>query len=732
MQPLRTLVVSWSLSTFLWAQAADRTEAAFDTDYGRVHQLMQQGKWNDAKSVLLALVDGHAGKVWVQAQCEAIAEDLGTCMFFASAKVPKLQDMVGGKIAAFDERSGRIKVTFDGELAGWRKTTTDADEADGGSTTARATGDLMLSPLVFAGPYTITLTAKAFPRNGHGVRVFFDLDPTGEGWFCAGFGYDLGRSYVPSYLQRQAEPEPRMLFQTQKILAEPGKPFRAVVKVGDANVETLLDNKPIGKASRDGAQFGQVMVEYAMQDEVTLEGKIEPSSLQSQVDEEVARQREKFAATFDAKKVLPAWVFDQPRIARVEAKTVSWLPGLGHQITPVLEAVIARVLEGKFAEADTARKKLTAQDASPLTCSFLEALLHVRLGRPDAAVRITSGLVTEAPQEAAVRLLHAEALGDTGRLTESLQVLRDALPVDPGWFPIHEQLCVTLLRRGAVEEAKRAVRDAKTRHGLWEEAAPLERILAMAERGPLWPRRFTHRSAHYEVVSDIDAKVCFQACQVLEQSYVNLMAQLTWIKEDKDQPRFRVFLFSGEDGYQAYNKAILGGAVPHTAGLYSPVLKQLLIWNVPRREDMVRTVRHEGFHQFLDRLMHEPPSWFNEGFAEFWETAQVQNGRLEGGQVRKDHIATLLRSRNALPKLREFVYGARADFYANAQQRYAQGWAMVHFLRKGPSANAARFAKLFAELRLPQSASAALDTAFAGVDWDKFEAEFWQHLQSLK
>jgi hypothetical protein len=196
--------------------------------------------------------------------------------------------------------------------------------------------------------------------------------------------------------------------------------------------------------------------------------------------------------------------------------------------------------------------------------------------------------------------------------------------------------------------------------------------------------------------------------------------------------RFRVFLFSGESGYQEYAKAIIGQAMPHTAGLYTPVLKQLLIWNVPRRDDMVRTIRHEGFHQFLDRVMAHPPTWLNEGTAEFWETARLERGRLQGGQVRPDHLATLVRSRKMLPKLKDFAYGERGDFYASAMLRYAQAWALVHFLREGPRTNSVLFDKLFDELRNGKSGRSALDAAFDGVDWDKFEGEFWTHLRGLK
>ena len=54
-------------------------------------------------------------------------------------------------------------------------------------------------------------------------------------------------------------------------------------------------------------------------------------------------------------------------------------------------------------------------------------------------------------------------------------------------------------------------------------------------------------------------------------------------------------------------------------GLYSPALKQLLIWNQPNRKKMLETVRHEGFHQYLDGVMSDPPPWLNEGLAMYYE-----------------------------------------------------------------------------------------------------------------
>ena len=87
----------------------------------------------------------------------------------------------------------------------------------------------------------------------------------------------------------------------------------------------------------------------------------------------------------------------------------------------------------------------------------------------------------------------------------------------------------------------------------------LGKLMCMAEcaaRGPSWPRSYEHRSAHYHV-----------------------------------------FLFSGEAGCRRYLGELVGDLPPRFTGLYQPLLRQLVIWNLPTRDQMMRTIRHEGFHQ---------------------------------------------------------------------------------------------------------------------------------------
>lgn len=688
-------------------QGAD--EAAFDAGLEAVHTTMHKGKWADANTALLALIAANDHKVYVQAQAEVLAADLATCAFYQQAKTPKITELLHGKISSLDERTGRIKISYDSVAADWEQQ-----------------GELFVHPLVFVGGYSVTFAGRSYRQDDQGLSLAFDLDPTSDDFFLANFG---GPNVLAAIgIGSGADVH---WFVKEKSPATPGKPFSAALRIDDDSIELSIDRKSTVKGRRDKTRLGQVGVFATGWDSIALEGKVEPAWFQNRIDEELAKQRAEFDTSFDPKKRLPPWVFERPKVARTPPRSRSWLPG-AERMSKNVEAAAIAFAEQRMADAQAALAKTGDGDGAPIARAFLAASLALHRGNVESAMSICEPQLAADAKSTPWRLLHAELLEALGRGDEGVTELAALSADDPGAQDVRESLCLAMLRRNQPDEAARVLRDAKVEHGMWDELSGLSTMLHMAERGPDWPRRHTYRSAHYEIVSDIDARVCFKASCILEVSYVNLMAQLTWVKEDKSMPRFRVFLFSGESGYQEYCSRILGAPLPHTAGMYSPVLKQLLIWNVARREDMERTIRHEGFHQFLDRLMPNPPTWLNEGIAEFWETAVRDGGRLVGGQPRPDHVATLARSRQALPKLVDFTYGGREEFYGSAQQRYAQAWAFVHFLRKGPKAYAQRFETLWDELRKQQSTRAALDKAFTGMDWEACERDFWKYVDDLR
>jgi hypothetical protein len=185
--------------------------------------------------------------------------------------------------------------------------------------------------------------------------------------------------------------------------------------------------------------------------------------------------------------------------------------------------------------------------------------------------------------------------------------------------------------------------------------------------------------------------------------------------------RFRVYLFSGEAGYQTWIKDVIGDIPPHTAGIYSPVLKCLLIWNLPSRGDMLQTVRHEGFHQYLDRLMSNPPVWFNEGLAEYFEVATPEQGNPALPERHPVH-SEFLETATLLP-LSTFLFETQDVFYAHTESRYAQAWALVTYLRHSTPENRQLFTKLWCLLRKNVSANEAVRRTFTPADMTRLDRE---------
>ncbi len=733
MNPARTAARVLALATLVATLAPAQDEAAYDRGYVEIRSLIKQAKWTEARSALEALLVKNKGQAYVVADKQMIVEDHRQCCFWAETKVPKPEEVITGKIEAYDAKTGKIRVVYgDDDLSDWSEITI----------------DLFQHPMVFRGDFSLTIEDQSYPEDG--VEVLFDFD--GLGRSVARFGTDKEKASlrrVEGYLssrskhaaeadtegegegEKDAEADANKEVEKDKreagsLTAKPGKPFVAQLKAVGANVELLFGKQSLVKGPRTKGGTAQLAVRGHF-GRMVLEGEIEPSWFEGAVDEILAARREDFERGYRPEQSLPEWLFEPFDVEHVAAKFE--FDPREHAKSEAARELLDQLDRGEFKEGLEVLQKLGDADFAADARAYLQALVQLRLGDAEAALPLAKQALDAAPQVTWRRVLYAQALDDLGRPAEALPLLQKANADDPGNANALAALFTALLRSGDVAAAEHLVRNAKCKFGLWEEAYDFDRMLAMRRRGPAWARQFEATSPHYEVHSDIDAKVCAAACRVLEESYACLTKQFAALKDDKDQPRFQVFLFAGESGYQEYNDSILGQVVPHTAGLYSSTLKQLLIWNVPQRESMVRTIRHEGFHQFLDRVMHNPPVWLNEGMAEYWETARLEGDKMVGGQLQRNHLATLTRSKKSLPKLKEFVYGGRGDFYRFAQQRYAQGWALVTYLQVGPDANRKIFQKLWNALRSGGTSSkASLDGAFEGVDWEKFEADFWKWL----
>jgi hypothetical protein len=148
----------------------------------------------------------------------------------------------------------------------------------------------------------------------------------------------------------------------------------------------------------------------------------------------------------------------------------------------------------------------------------------------------------------------------------------------------------------------------------------------------------------------------------------------------------------------------------------------------------MNTVRHEGFHQFFDRLVGDPPLWLNEGFADYFARSRTATG-WRNGKTHATYVLYLNQllaqgSRGLVP-LPEFLSLDDHRFLADATKHYAQSWALVHFLMHSTAENEGLLYAYIAELTGGASAEEARARTFALVDLFALDATFREHVRGL-
>ena len=123
-----------------------------------------------------------------------------------------------------------------------------------------------------------------------------------------------------------------------------------------------------------------------------------------------------------------------------------------------------------------------------------------------------------------------------------------------------------------------------------------------------------------------------------------------------------------------------------SAAYWSPQRRELVAHlSANGEQELLRTIRHEAFHQYLSYATSMIPSspWFNEGYAQYFEDEGLESlGGLEGLGARSDEdidkIATAIPG--VLMMDYEQFYGG-GDFERRFKYRLA--WSVVRFIEKG-------------------------------------------------
>lgn len=458
-----------------------------------------------------------------------------------------------------------------------------------------------------------------------------------------------------------------------------------------------------------------------------MSGKVDPIWIAGLVDERLQRDWQFFAEKFDLLESAPEALRGkiEGRVLRARSLDRAY-PG---QRSEEAEAVLLRVNEGfakQGAEASLKHLLEPPEDLSEPVCAWFKVLALIVEGRTAEVAEALDRTCELDPDFYEAHLVRVR-LGHAGDLEEALNKLQGDFPT---YLDTYEDIAKFHLGEGRLDDA-RAVYELGVRAGISLGALdPLGTTILRARYGPAWSRSYSYDSKNYSVASDISKATCVRIATDLEECYRRYNSKLMRVP-GKSEERFKVYCFAGKASYDEYCDDLLGAEAENSQGLYSPWLKQLLLWSSPEPERRERTVQHEGFHQYFHRLAgSRPPIWLNEGLAEYFEQARFVDGRWKDDQLDEVHL-TLMSAPKRWTHLERFVHLSDGAFRRRSALHYAESWALVHHLMNAGKDPKARLQDLLEGLVEGLSNDEAIARAFEGVEWSQFQLSVMRYIVEL-
>jgi len=677
------LIVFAALATPDVRAKDDEGEAGFDKGVKTVRLLFKKRKWKDAKKKFAKLLEEHRDQDYVRAQLPLVRELTFECAFREKHGEPHPKDLVGGKLEAYHRQSSEVRIRYDRRALAshWIRSK-----------------DIWICPASFDGPHTMTIKGSRYPYRSSAL-LFFCMEEDKAILVNFGLTPEVAshRGLRPSIGELEAGRK-TTLKEGKRSRAKGGEKFELSVKVKARSVHSYLGNKPMLKAPKDPKRWGQVgFTGLKRHEEVVISGRCK-RWIQGLIDAEDQKRRATFKKTYREVDEMPLWLMEKGEARQstgAVAPRTEWPVELDGTTKAIAHSVAFLIGIG---QGDKALAVLHENDIVPeVVRDFLEAKAQRRRGHFKKALALFGKVRSKAPEF--LEAIEGEALmfarlRETDRATA---VYDELLERYPGDATLHVNWSLTLMRQGRLTEADKLVKAALGRGVSSDNLLLVARLLQKSRSGPPFGRKSEYKSRHYHIVSDIDHGICVEAARYLEQLHASLSRTLERPGKSTGDKLHKVYLFSGQAGYLSYYKDLMAVDARGSAGLYSPLLKQLLIWSQPSKKEMMRTVRHEGFHQYLDRVLPNAPRWFNEGLAVYYETATMSIARMQVGQYREDCQKTVMQ--HQVVPLRRFFRLDDAAFMRKAPVHYAQSWAIIQLLLRTDKEHKQLFKKLWDSYR---------------------------------
>lgn len=252
--------------------------------------------------------------------------------------------------------------------------------------------------------------------------------------------------------------------------------------------------------------------------------------------------------------------------------------------------------------------------------------------------------------------------------------------------------------------------------------------------GPQWKKKYTYESDHYLVISNVSQSLSTEIAQHLEHAFLAYSYNFPAAKLRNDK-KARVIIFESQLQFMEYTYLTRDLLSSSIAGFYSPVMKELALFDSDEQDDTVLTTYHEGFHQFLDIFLKDVPICFNEGMAEYFAASKIQGGKFTTGLINRWRLATIqkaIEEDNFVP-LKNLLNYTKEQYYENASLCYAEGWSLMHFLlHAGGESYRPLLRNYFKALHAGKSKEDAFQEGFSKANWKTLTQEWRRYVKSLR
>jgi hypothetical protein len=210
-------------------------------------------------------------------------------------------------------------------------------------------------------------------------------------------------------------------------------------------------------------------------------------------------------------------------------------------------------------------------------------------------------------------------------------------------------------------------------------AASAIALLGMA--APAHAEWLKAETTHFVIYGDTSRGEIERYAKKLER-FDSLLRSYYPIRVDHESPRLDIVLANGGRDMNS----IEPGISSNIAGFYTPDSGRIFAVVNTRSEMDDEVIFHEYAHHFMFQMTSVAyPSWFVEGFAEYYAQSDVRPGKLEIGGVSAGRMNSLNVGANEWAPTEDVLrWRVSRTGRFRAFDYYAQSWALTHYMLSDP------------------------------------------------